>query len=355
MAIFVFPILAFLCVVALVPLAIKLAPILKLIDAPDGPEGRKRHEGSVPLIGGLIIFPVFIGVSVFAGFSLSAYWPLYAGILLLLVTGAVDDKLHLHSMVKFFIQFLAAALIIIFGDTQIFQLGDLFGLGAVGLDFMSLPFSFAAVVLLINAVNLMDGLDGLSAGFCAVALSWMAYGFYSGGYVSEFLIAAILIAAIVGFLIYNMRSPFRRKASLFLGDAGSLCLGLCLAWFAIHAGRNFNAPAIAPIGVAWVLAIPIFDTCAQFYRRTRQGRHPFSPDRGHFHHHFVHAGISDGRAAACILVLAFVTGAFGVLGLKFGVPPIVITVSWIVALLAHMAYSTVPDRYIGLFSEMIKK
>ena len=138
MAIFVFPILAFLCVVALVPLAIKLAPILKLIDAPDGPEGRKRHEGSVPLIGGLIIFPVFIGVSVFAGFSLSAYWPLYAGILLLLVTGAVDDKLHLHSMVKFFIQFLAAALIIIFGDTQIFQLGDLFGLGAVGLDFMSL-------------------------------------------------------------------------------------------------------------------------------------------------------------------------------------------------------------------------
>lgn len=352
---FLLPIITFASVVILIPLAIRLAPLLKLVDAPDGPDGRKQHEGDIPLIGGLIIFPVFIVCAILAGFSVEGHWPLYAGIAVLLATGAVDDKFQIHPWVKFFMQFVAAALVIIPGGARIYQLGDLFGLGAFGLDFMWLPFSFAAVVLLINAVNLMDGLDGLSSGYCAVALSWIAAGFYMAGDTADFRLVSLLIAAIVGFLVYNMRHPFRRKASLFLGDAGSLSLGLCLAWFAIHVGKDPNASALAPISVAWVLAIPIFDTCAQFYRRARLGRHPFSPDRGHFHHHFVHAGMSDGRAVALILTLAFLMGAYGVLGLKFGAPQAVITLTWIAALLAHMAYSNKPERYIGLVSCLIKK
>ena len=349
------PLLAFLAVVFFTPLAIRIAPHLKLVDAPDGPDGRKQHEGSVPLIGGLIIFPVFIVLSILAGFSWTTYWPLYSAIVLLLVTGAVDDKMHLHSMVKFFIQFCAAALIIFYGGAQIHSLGDLFSLGAFGLGLMSLPFSFAAVVLLINAVNLMDGLDGLAAGFCAIALSWMAYGFYSAGQMDAFLIVAVLIASIAGFLIYNMRHPFRDRAALFLGDAGSLSLGLCLAWFALHAGKGGPNAALTPISVAWILAIPIMDTCAQFYRRVRLGRHPFSPDRGHLHHHFVHAGMRDGRATGVILFMAFLTGAFGVVGVTLGIPLVIITVTWIVALLAHMAYSDVPERYINLISRFTKK
>lgn len=351
----IFSVMAFVAVVVLIPLAIRLAPVLKLVDAPDGPEGRKQHEGDIPLIGGLIIFPVFIVCAILAGFSVDTHWPLYAGIGVLLATGAVDDKFHIHPWVKFFMQFVAAALVIIAGGARIYQLGDLFGLGAFGLDFMWLPFSFAAVVLLINAVNLMDGLDGLSSGYCAVALSWIAAGFYMSGEIAGFQIVAILLAAIFGFLIYNMRHPFRKKASLFLGDAGSLSLGLCLAWFAIHAANDSSMPALAPMSVAWVLAIPIMDTCAQFYRRARLGRHPFSPDRGHFHHHFVHAGMSDARAVALILSLAFLTGAYGVLGIKFGLPQVVITVTWIVCILAHMAYSNKPERYIGLVARFVKK
>ncbi|MFK7839839.1 MAG: MraY family glycosyltransferase [Bdellovibrionales bacterium] len=350
----VFSLIAFVCVVVLIPLAIKFAPILKLVDAPDGPDGRKQHEGQIPLIGGLIIFPVFIGVAIAAGYSISDYWPLYGAIFMLLVTGAVDDKIHLHSMVKFFVQFCAAALIILPGGAQVFQLGDLFGLGHMGLDIMSLPFSFAAVVLLINAVNLMDGLDGLSAGYCAVAMSWLGLGFYHGGYQAEFLMVGLLVSCMVGFLVFNMRTPFRAKASLFLGDAGSLCLGVCLAWFALHAGKDYMNPAVEPIGVAWVLAIPIMDTCAQFYRRVRNGRHPFSPDRGHFHHHFVNAGVPDGWATATILALAFVTGAVGVFGMSLGVSPAIITISWMILLLWHIWYSAVPDRYIGVISRLVK-
>ena len=197
---FVFPMIAFVAVVILIPLAIRLAPVLKLVDAPDGPDGRKQHEGNVPLIGGLIIFPVFIVCAILAGFSFTSHWPLYAGIIVLLATGAVDDKFHVHAWAKFFIQFVAAALVIIPGGARIYQLGDLFGFGLFGLDFMWLPFSFAAVVLLINAVNLMDGLDGLASGICVVALSWLVAGFYMAGDAESFMVVAILIAAICGFL-----------------------------------------------------------------------------------------------------------------------------------------------------------
>lgn len=353
--IWILPVLAFVGVVAITPYAIRLAPVLKLVDAPDGPDGRKRHEGSIPLIGGLIIFPVFVLCALLAGFSWETHWPLYSAIALLVMTGAIDDKVHLHPWLKFFIQFCAAGLIILPGGAQIHQLGDLFGFGRVGLDLMSIPFSFAAVVLLINAVNLMDGLDGLSAGFCAIALAWLAAGFYAVGYMAGFYIVILLVSTILGFLMFNMRSPVRERAALFLGDAGSLSLGLCLAWFAIHVGKDNLDFALPPISVAWILSVPIFDTCAQFYRRVRQGRHPFSPDRGHFHHHFIHAGVPDGVAVAVILGIAFVMGAFGVLASIFGVPPFVITVTWIVALLAHIAYSTIPDRYIALISEIFTK
>jgi UDP-GlcNAc:undecaprenyl-phosphate GlcNAc-1-phosphate transferase len=348
----IFPLIAFVLAVVLIPIAIRLAPVLKLVDVPDE---RKQHEGLVPLIGGLIIFPVFVVCSYFTGVPLAEIWPLYAGIALLLATGAADDKFHIHPWVKFFMQACAAALLVFPGNTVIYTLGDLFSLGTFELGFMAIPFSFAAVMLLINAVNLMDGLDGLASGYSAVALIWIAFVLYASGQTQEFVLVAILIASIAGFLVYNMRTPFRKKASLFLGDAGSLCLGLSLAWFSIHVGRAHYVEMMQPISIAWVLALPIMDTCAQFYRRAREGRHPFSPDRGHFHHHFVHAGVSDGRAVAIILSLAFITGAYGVLSLQFGMPQVVITVEWIVLILFHMWFSADPKRYIGLFSRLFTR
>ena len=340
--IWIYGLAAFFAVTVLMIPVLKLAPHLKLLDKPGG---RKQHDGDVPLMGGLVIFPVFVALCLVAGFSFVEYWPLYTGIFALLIVGFADDKRHVPAWVKFGVQSAVALLVVIMGDAHIHSLGNLFGLGAFGLGFLSLPFSLAAVVLLINAVNLMDGLDGLAAGSVSVMLGWLAYGFYAGGDLSGFAMAVILLASIAGFLIYNIRSPFRARASVFLGDAGSLCLGLTLAWFAIEAAKDVDTPSLQPMSVAWILAVPIMDTCAQFYRRVRAGKHPFSPDRGHLHHHFIHAGVSHGRAVVCILALVFVTGAFGVMGVQLGLPLVVLTVSWIVAILAHMAVSDKPHRY----------
>ena len=343
----IYAFIAFIAVAALIPLCIKLAPVLKLVDVPCE---RKQHEGEIPLIGGLVIFPVVLVCYLLMGFSFSDYWPFYISIVLLLVIGALDDKVQIAAWSKFFVQSCVAIIIVFGGDAHIRELGNLFGFGNFDLGFMSWIFSLAAVVLLVNAVNLMDGLDGLSSGTVFVALCWLAYAFLSAGDGGNALMVMIMLGGIAGFLAYNMRHPFRKKAALFLGDAGSLCLGLTLAWFAITAAKDVSTSPLQPMSVAWILALPIYDTCAQFYRRVRLGRHPFSPDRGHFHHHFIEAGIADGKAVFVILVLAAALGGIGVFVQPLYQP--LFTVLWIIGLLAHMHMSDKPERYVSLFARL---
>ena len=336
------PIVAFFAVIALVPLARKWARYFGLTDKPGG---RKDHADEVPLVGGLVIFPVFMIVSIFAGIHFASYWPLFVAISLLLGAGALDDQFHINPWIKFFVQFVAAALIVIGGEARLYHLGDLFGTGPLGLGWMSIPFSVVAVVLLINAVNLMDGLDGLAGGFSTVALGWLMIACGVAGHWPPFFTIATMFAAIVGFLFYNMRHPLRERAAIFLGDAGSMTLGLVLAWFCIGLAQDPD-PTLVPITIAWILALPIIDACGQFYRRVKEGKHPFYPDRGHFHHHFVHAGIAVGESTFMILVWAFILGGIGYAGIYYGVYPPILTLLWIVLLFSHMALMYKPSRLI---------
>lgn len=342
--------LAFFAVLALVPVLKILAPALGLLDRPDA---RKNHEGAVPLIGGLAVLPVFIAVSMLGGAGFDESWPLYSAIFLLLLTGAVDDKIHLHPFIKFGMQFIAAALIVLPGGAQIYDLGNLFGLGVFELGWASLPFSVVAVVLLINAVNLMDGLDGLAGGAVFIILGWFLAASLAVGSAYAFSIS-VLMAAVAGFLFYNMRSPWRKKAAIFMGDAGSMSLGLLIGWYAIELSFP-QARVIEPIAVAWVLALPVWDECAQFYRRVREGHHPFWPDLGHFHHHFIRAGFSPGRASALIHLIVFILGGAGVAGAGLGVPLPLLTLLWIAGILAHIAFSRNIENYTRVLSRFLKK
>ena len=165
------------------------------------------------------------------------------------------------------------------------------------------------------------------------------------------------MGAVAGFLVYNMRHPYRARATVFLGDAGSMGLGLALSCLCIalaYQKHQMTPPILPLISVAWILALPIIDTCAQFYRRVREGKHPFTPDRGHFHHHFIHAGIPVGETTPAILGLAFILGAIGFLGVRLGLPQFVLTIGWIGLLFSHMALSRKPDIYIRLFSKMAR-
>ena len=343
---FVFaPIIGFVLVILLVMPFRKLARIIGIVDAPGG---RKQHDKAIPPIGGLIVFSVFLVFGIFSGVvNLQEYWPLYLSLVVLLVSGAIDDQFIIPAKLKFLIHICAAAIIAFMGNVQAAYLGDLFGFGVVWTGFMSYPFTLIAIVLLINAMNLIDGMDGLAGGTSLVVFFWFAVSCVSAGVMPKAAVLILLMACIGGFLIFNMRNPWRRKASLFLGDAGSMSLGLVIAWFAVLLARGPESP-LEPIAVAWIIGFPIFDTCAQFYRRVCEGRDPFSPDRGHFHHHFIDAGVPVRVAVPIILAIVGMMGAIGYFGIMIGLPPAILTVFWIFLLITHIILSRKKDRYVAI-------
>lgn len=350
MDLFFIPVFALIAVLLLVPPARKIALRHGFIDQPGG---RKQHKEAIPPVGGLVIFPVFIIGALMAGVDLNAYWPFFAAIILLLAMGTIDDKQEIAAWVKFAIQFIAAFLVVIPGHAMLVHLGNLFGFGTVWMGWFAIPLSVFCVALLINSINLVDGLDGLAGGQSLIILGWLMLACAVVGAWQDFAVIGVLAGAVAGFLFYNLRTPWRNRANIFLGDAGSMCLGLSLAWFCIRLGQG-SQPVIEAVSVAWIIALPVIDACGQFFRRMKEGKHPFTPDRGHFHHHFRHAGFSAGETVATILVIGVVLGAIGYLGLLAGVPPIVLSLGWAALLAAHMVLSLNPASFIA-FLEKIRK
>ncbi len=340
LSLFLYPVLAFALVALLMPLARKGAKALGFVDEPGG---RKRHEGAVPPVGGLVIFPVFMLFGLI-GVTLPQLW-FYLALGVLLIMGALDDRVCVPPFVKFTIQWIAALIIIMPGCATVHHMGDLLGFGPINWGQAGgIIFSAVAAVLLINAINLMDGLDGLAGGEGFVALFWMAVCCLLSGHASEAFLPLLLMGALAGFLLHNMRHPWCRRARVFLGDSGSLSLGLSLGWFAMRLSQG-GAPAIKPVTVAWFLALPIYDTCGQFVRRISQGRHPFDADHNHFHHHLINAGMPAGRATFVIVMLSFILGLIGIAGAWLNLPDYVMAYSWTALLLMHVYMSLRPHRF----------
>jgi UDP-GlcNAc:undecaprenyl-phosphate GlcNAc-1-phosphate transferase len=343
------PLIAFIAVMILMPVMIDIANNKGFVDVPGG---RKKHGDAVPPIGGLVIFPIFALVSYLAGVDLSEWGYFYAALGLLVAIGAVDDRKPVNANLKFAAQFLAAGLIVIGGGAQVTTMGNILGLGDLNMGFMTIPFSVIAVVLLVNAINLLDGLDGLAGGVGFVAAGFLALACLIGGSIPDAAGCGLLMACLAGFLFYNMRSPWRSQAAVFLGDAGSLSLGLTISWLAIKASAIDHPPAILPMTIAWILALPIYDICGQFARRISQGRHPFDADHNHFHHHFINAGLPVGQATMVILFLVILTSLVGVAGMYWQLPQSYLSWPWIMGLFGHMYLSMRPHRYRRIIARM---
>ncbi len=346
---FVPPLLAFALTLVLIPVGRFLAIKLGYVDKPDAPGGRKQHDIAVPPIGGVIIFPVFVGCAALAGINFIALWPYVFALFLVLFTGFVDDRWPVNAKAKFAVHFLAAILVVIPGNTQLHTLGNLFGMGTFELGWFTIPFSVACVVYLINAINMMDGIDGLAGGMSLIIMAWLSFAAAMAGDVMLLTVFATLAAALGAFLFYNMRHPFRSRASVFLGDAGSMALGLTIAWFCISAASG-PEPVLVPISIAWIIALPIIDAFGLFVMRIKEGRHPFDADRRHFHHHFIHAGFPVGHSALLILCWGGLLGAIGYFGVAYGLPQAGLTIAWIFLWLGHAVLTIRPQGLINLLT-----
>ena len=315
-----------------------------LIDIPDE---RKRHEGAVPLCGGIAIFLAFaIAASIVHGASQQANMlQLLPGLTLVLVTGVVDDRFNLPVMPRLTIQLLAAALIIGMADIERLSLGMTIGwpsgLTADGgsvylMGPLFLLLALAFIVGLINAVNMSDGVDGLAGASSAAAFFWLAVIGFDFGQHRLGLQTLALAAACLGFLVFNMRHRWRMKASLFLGDGGSTLLGAALAGTTLILASG--EPAIAFPVLLWVVAVPVIDTLSLIIRRLAVRRSPFSADRQHLHHLLMDAGLSCGQTAMAVVALNLLAGAVAYIAIRTGVPAWVMLVLLLLPAVLHTLF-----------------
>ncbi len=332
-----------------VPAWCRLAPRLRLIDVPDS---RKPHHGTIPLVGGLAIFSVVIpAILICVPLGLTAKLSLVLGLLTLLILGAVDDRRPVDARMKFALHFAASALIVWGGGAVLYSMGNLFGFGLTDFGWFAPFFTLACGVYMINAMNMIDGMDGLGGGTAFVILGWFCILALLGGMDALALLSAISLAGVAGFLWYNMRHQVRPRAVVFLGDAGSMSLGLLITFLAVTLSQNPQV-TVPPITFAFIVALPIWDSFGLLVMRLRAGRPPFAPDNGHFHHHFLAAGFTPEQATPLILSYVTLLGAFGVLGAALGVPEFVLTIVWIIGWMGHAWLTCHPAAFTGFLERL---
>ena len=347
-ALVVMPLIALGMSLLMVPLVRAIAQRANFVDRPGG---RKQHEGAVAYGGGVAIFLTFSIMSFFVAAPFEDSWAYFLSLAMILVTGVIDDKYGVNAKLKFVIHFLSAFILVIAGHTQLVTLGNLLGFGDMGLGWAVIPFSVACVVYIINAINMMDGVDGLGGGICLIVFLWLIAASAFAGQWSAVLSLSLIIASLTGFLVYNMRHPFRKKASIFLGDAGSMALGLTIAWYAIHLSQVPSA-VIPPVSVAWIIALPIIDAFGLMVMRIYEGRPAFEADRRHFHHHFLDSGFTPGQTTCLVLMWSAILGGIGFIGLKLGMPEPVLGWMWVALWLGHAIFVTKPACFRKLLSKI---
>ena len=285
--------LAFFISIGLTPITRKLA---FKYNACAIPNHRTIHKGTIPQLGGIPIFFAFLlGLIIVFLFTDKNFYPLKReaivflfGASLILLLGIYDDIKGANAYQKFSIQLLASIVVIAFGY-KVEAVVNPFG-APVSLGIFSIPFTILWIVGISNAINLIDGLDGLAAGIgLGAALVMLGISLYFGNIMSAFP-AAILAGGIAGFLIFNFN-----PAKIFLGDSGSLLIGFMLACFSIN-GTFRSDSAVAIYIPMVVLGIPIVDTLLAILRRLRKGIHLFQADKEHIHHRLLQLGLSHKQA-----------------------------------------------------------
>jgi UDP-GlcNAc:undecaprenyl-phosphate GlcNAc-1-phosphate transferase len=276
-------------VLVLTPAVGRVARVLGVVDEPD--ERRRIHLRAVPRLGGLAIFlGMFVPALAFLELT-----PPYRGILLgaalATTVGVVDDFRGLRWWVKLAGQLAAAGIAVQAGVTI-----DRFTLPVVGVhglpDWLAIAVSLAWIVAIMNMVNLLDGLDGLAAGVCAISGGTFAVISLSLGRPNAAVLSAIVAGACLGFLRHNFY-----PARIFMGDSGSMLLGFTLAAVSIE-GTLKTAATVALFFPLFVLAVPIIDTSFVVARRLKHGERLFAPDQSHLHYRFLRRGFSQRRTVA---------------------------------------------------------
>lgn len=281
-----------------------------LIDSPD--RSRKFHDRSTPVTGGLgILIALLISGKLYIDLNdLNGYMPnfsyhLMISSIFLVFAFLFDDYKGLNKYKRLIIQALISLYMIFFTGTSLENLGDLFGFGNITLGVMSIPFTIFCSIGIMNAFNMIDGINGLCSGYAMIGLLFM--GFFSGLIYDSLLI--IFIGSIIGFLLFNL-SFLGQNREVFLGDHGSNLIGFWVAWCAIYCSQN-ELYSFEPITAIWIVAIPLLDCIGLIFSRYRKNINWALPGRTHIHHKLMNR-FSSNTTLVIIISVGLITNFFAI-------------------------------------------
>lgn len=269
----------------------------------DTPGKHKIHKNNVPTLGGIGIFAGFL-----VGYLLGVdgYMPglsyFTAAAVILFFVGIKDDLVNINYNKKLLGEVGSAMVVVLFTDLRFTSFHGFLGIDEISFWF-SLPVTVFTIVLIINSVNLIDGIDGLAASIGIVASVTFGIFFYLSGDYAYTVMAAALLGALLAFLRFNLSDG---RFKIFMGDTGSLVIGFTLAVFAVHfnevvaAGRSVVAISSAPSVAIGILIVPLFDTLRVIILRLRYHQSPFQADHRHIHHTMLRAGFTHKGATLLI-------------------------------------------------------
>jgi len=282
-----------------IPVIISVANNKKLYDVPDA---RKIHDTPIPSLGGLAIFAGFVmaSITIISFAQAPDFQYFFAAFLVIFFLGLKDDILDISPIKKFIGQVLAAFLIIYKGNIQIQSMHGFMGIDQLPPVF-SIFFTYLTIIVIINSFNLIDGVDGLASSLALMAVVIFGIYFYEVDMQAYSILSFATAGALVAFLIFNFH-----PAKIFMGDTGSLLLGLINAILVIkfinvaNSGVKIPVPSAPAVGFS-ILMIPLLDTLRVFGIRIGHRRSPFSPDRNHIHHLLLDRGMSHSAVTLTLV------------------------------------------------------
>ena len=312
-------VVAFLASVLTIKVLLPLAPQIGLVDLPSD---RKQHVGSIPLIGGISIFTgVLIASTLFVSKSQLLNLYLISSALLVFI-GTMDDIYDLKVAPRMIFQGIVATIMVFGGEIYITDLGNLFSGGTIELGLYGMLFTILACITAINAFNMIDGIDGLAGSMSIITISSIAVLTLIANSGADVLLLLILVVATIPYLFYNVSTRNPRGKKIFMGDAGSMFMGLSVIWLLVIGtqGTEEQSATFRPVTALWITAIPLMDMFAIMIRRVRKGDSPFKADNGHLHHICMRLGLTSRQSLWVISALAISLAVIGIMGEYFAVP-----------------------------------
>lgn len=300
-------------VVALIAVILVHSRILRIAkarDLTDKPGERKHQRHPVPMLGGIaVFFGVICGLGMASSMAdLTLIFPIVMMMAVMLYVGALDDLTGLSPVFRIVIEILAVLVLIYGSGMCIDNFNGLWGIYQIPWS-IAVPLTVFAGVGIINSINMIDGINGLSSGLCIACSLYFGANYFHLDDIPNSVVAFTMAFSLMPFLVHNV---FGSKSRMFIGDAGTMMMGILLTWFVIRYLSYYGIERGLPGGLCpianslGILSVPIFDTLRVMCMRMLQGRSPFSPDRTHLHHAFVDCGFSHALTAVSEILISLV-------------------------------------------------